>query len=165
MLGLTKKVSQLLQSNEPRIPENILAFRTITTLLHAIQQHKPFKLMQDVNSQRELRLYTAFSTVAVIEHEVVAVVAKRIPEILEVIVCPTTSPDQHQQVATQSPASNSIFSNFSNFLFVKNPRRNDLPQSRSDPVINATEDDPSCDRNLNPNPGYEELKQYIEKPQ
>ena len=91
MSQLKKAASQLFQSKKPPIPENILAFRTITTLLQAIQQHKPFKFMQDVNSQPELRLCTAFSTVAVIDREVVAVVAKRIPEILEVIVCTTIS--------------------------------------------------------------------------
>jgi len=170
---LLKQVSQLFthggKAPQSGIPENILAFRTITTLLERIQQHKPFKLLQDVQDpQQELKLSTAFSTVAVINHEVVAVVAKRMPEMLEVIVGTNISPDQNQQVITQSPALNSIFPDFSSFLFVKNFRRDDLksaePQKTPDkqirdPVINAIQPPPD----LAPNPGYEELKQYIKK--
>jgi hypothetical protein len=158
---LKKKVSELFTPPQTDIPENILAFRTITTLLERIQQHKPFKLLQNEQEdpEQDLKLATAFSTVAVIQHEIVAVVANRMPETLKVIVTSNTiSPDQNQQVIPQS-----IFPDLSSFLFVKNFRKDDLKSAEfqktlnSDPVIHPLQ--PPLD--LAPNPGHEELKKYI----
>ena len=59
------------------IPKNILAFRTITKLLSLIQQERAFRALQprsEDNRRLELKLINALATVAVIEHEVVAVV-------------------------------------------------------------------------------------------
>jgi len=59
------------------IPRNILAFRTITKLLSLIQQERAFRALQTTakgNQRLQLKLTNALSTLAVIEHEVVAVV-------------------------------------------------------------------------------------------
>jgi hypothetical protein len=45
----------------------------------------------DPTELEELRLSNAFSTIAVIEHEIVAVVTRRTPQVLEVVACSTTS--------------------------------------------------------------------------
>ena len=61
------------------IPINILAFRTITKLLALIQQEQAFRTdtgMPAADQRLELKLINALSTVAVIDHEVVAVVNK-----------------------------------------------------------------------------------------
>ena len=141
------------------IPDNILAFRTITTFLQRIQQRRPFKLLEDEqilsdSERRELRLITAFSTVAVIEHEVVAAVANRRPGKLEVIACTSLSNDENQQVITQSQAP-TLF----RFLFTKNPRTDDLKKQEKIrvPVISDTDCPPGLE------PGDEGLKQYLEK--
>jgi len=78
------------------IPRNILAFHTITKLLSQIQQERVFQVSQpEPKLQRqerlELKISNAFSTLAVIEHEVVAVVTKRTPEVLNIIACTQTS--------------------------------------------------------------------------
>lgn len=161
-------VQKVLPSPEGHIPENILAFRTITTWLEGIQRQRPFKLVEDAGLQHELRLSTAFSTVAVINHEVVAVVAKDNGGILEVIVCINHSPDQSQQITTQT-SSNSIISNVSTFLFAKNIRRDESQvknnqggktardEPRKVPIIKNTETPPGLE------PGYEGIKVYLEK--
>jgi len=60
------------------IPANILAFRTITKLLSLIQQERAIKAsekrFEDARQRRELQIINALATLAVIEHEVVAVV-------------------------------------------------------------------------------------------
>ena len=56
------------------IPTNILAFHTITKLLSQIQQERPFTVLRAKpldNQCQELKITNAFTTVAVIEHEVV----------------------------------------------------------------------------------------------
>ena len=103
------------------IPRNILAFRTISKLLSQIQQEH---LFQDTHPKEllpverlELKLSNAFSTLAVIEHEVVAVVTKRTEEVLEVTACPQT-------LTNQDPATSSgIFAPFWHLLFAQNYRR------------------------------------------
>lgn len=104
------------------IPQNILAFRTITTLLEIIQQERPFKVIDDErklsdSDRRELKLSSAFSTVAVANHEVVAIVAKQCPGKLEVMACNYDSTNQ-QTIEPPQPSSNSTFS-FA-VLFTKN---------------------------------------------
>jgi len=60
------------------IAKHILAFRTITKLLSLIQQEQAVQVVENIpedgRRRRELQILNALSTVAVIEHEVVAVV-------------------------------------------------------------------------------------------
>ena len=78
------------------IPRNILAFRTITTLLSQLQPEREFegptpKVGFSAAEQEELRISSALATVAVINHEVVAVVTKPFspqkPDTLEITAC------------------------------------------------------------------------------
>jgi hypothetical protein len=89
----------LLTSPSQEIPRNILAFRTITKLLSQIQQEREFQVLYTEptlpsKDRLELRLSNAFSTVAVIEHEVIAVVTKPTHESLQVTACTQTSINQ-----------------------------------------------------------------------
>ena len=63
------------------IPRNILAFRTITTLLSSIQQERAFQIkapeILSPQERQELKISGAISTLAVFDSDVVAVVTKR----------------------------------------------------------------------------------------
>lgn len=59
------------------IPTNILAFRTITKLLALIQQGRAFQVSEvklQAPQRKQLKIMNALSNVAVMDHEVVAVV-------------------------------------------------------------------------------------------
>ena len=87
------------------IPRNILAFRTITTLLRFIQQDKRLKLIDpqplpqtpndsDYYRQLELSILNALATVAITQHEIVAITSKRTDlSKLELIASTTQSED------------------------------------------------------------------------
>jgi len=110
------------------IPRNILAFRTITKLLSQIQQEKAFQVsrleakLPQPHQRLELRLSNAFSTVAVIEHEVVAVVTKRAEESLQVIACTQTSINQGLLTTPLPPRP---LSQVWHLLFTQNDHRSD----------------------------------------
>jgi|SRR5271169_2238922 len=112
------------------IPRNILAFRTITKLLSQIQQERAFQVSHSEATRRlpeerlELKLSNAFSTVAVIEHEVVAVVTKRTSETLNVIACTQTSGSINETPITPSLPSG-LVSQVWHILVTQNYRRND----------------------------------------
>jgi hypothetical protein len=85
-------------NNSPEIPRNILAFRTITTLLHLIQQEE---LETDpeppIKERSELRLLNSLATVAITEHDIVAVTSKNNIDGLELIASTTCPPDPPPQ--------------------------------------------------------------------
>lgn len=65
----------------PTIPNNILEFRTITTILSKIQQEMPFKLLGSIhdvpeNHRHQLGIIDALSVVAVTDYQVIAAVSK-----------------------------------------------------------------------------------------
>ena len=88
------------------IPKSILAFRTITTLLEQLQQERKFQVIpskrQPQPDRLELKISNAFSTIAVMDNEVVAIVMKHTSEVLEITACtqapaigvPTITPPQ-----------------------------------------------------------------------
>ena len=88
------------------IPKSILAFRTITTLLEQLQQERKFQVIpskrQPQPDRLELKISNAFSTIAIMDNEVVAIVTKRTSEVLEITACtqapvievPTLTPPQ-----------------------------------------------------------------------
>src|SRR5271154_369416 len=86
----------------PDVPRNILAFCTITKLLSQIQQERVFQVSHSETKRLppeerlELKLSNAFSTIAVTDHEVVAVVTECTPETLNVIACAQTSINEFQ---------------------------------------------------------------------
>lgn|SRR5271156_563820 len=157
------------------IPQSILAFRTITTLLEIIQQERPFKIIEDDpklsdSDRRELKLSSAFSTVAVANHEVVAVVAKQCPGKLEVMACNYEDSTNQQTIEPPQPPSNFTFPFAA--LFAKNFRRDDFKKTENEdkrmaeeerkrrfPVIKTTELPPDLVGH-----GDEGLRQYLEQP-
>ena len=107
------------------IPRNILAFRTITKLLSHIQQEQAFQVSWEnpppaVND--ELRLSTAFATIAVIDHEIVAVVTKHTYEKIELVLTP--------QTPITDPSTDPLpwfKRGFAGFFVTRNPRQKDPP--------------------------------------
>jgi len=119
-----------LNSSDPQsngIPRNILAFRTITTMLACIQQERPFKFSLNNSKisgaqQRELKISNAFANLAVAKHDVVAVATVQSPDELNVVAC------SHSDSNDESPPSPSPsgLSRYLDFFFTKNPRDDEL---------------------------------------
>ncbi len=111
------------------IPRNILAFRTITKLLSQIQQEQAFQVsrsearLSEPHERLELRLSNAFATIAVVEHEIVAVVTKRTRESLKVIACPQTPINDGPPI---TPLPSAFLSQIWHLLVTQNYRRSDL---------------------------------------
>jgi hypothetical protein len=111
------------------IPRNILAFRTITKLLSHIQQEQPFQVSWDKPppaDKEELSLSTAFATIAVIDHEIVAVATRHNCEKVEVILAPQTS------IKDASTDRSSWLKRGFEFFVAKNPRLKDPPSTTTD---------------------------------
>jgi hypothetical protein len=92
------------------IPRNILAFRTITTLLAKIQQEQSFqvsskeRLSRQSSERQELLVSNAFATIANMDKDVVAVVTKHTSgQILEVVVCTSETPINEEALITSPP--------------------------------------------------------------
>lgn len=79
----SQHASQSDPASSTPIPDNILAFRTITSILSQIQQEMPFTVsnpkqgMLSREERYQLRLLNAFSIMAVIDHQIVAAILKR----------------------------------------------------------------------------------------
>jgi hypothetical protein len=140
MENILRQASQIFnKSNRPPqpsrdIPRNILAFRTITKLLSLIQQERAFQALQPRsadNRRLELKLTNALATVAVINHEVVAVVNNLDSDKLDLIV----SVESSRIPPSESPAPNLL-----HVLFPQNYRFSDpKPNSTGQPTISSAE--------------------------
>lgn len=96
-MSVTKPADGDLETREGPIPVNILAFRTITTLLAQIPSRRPIDVSDnlegrvlDSNDCREIRISDAFAHLAVGEHDVAAVTTNRTTTSgtkLHVVVC------------------------------------------------------------------------------
>jgi hypothetical protein len=145
-------------SNTPPVPEGILAFRSITRLTSIIQQG-PFsdlsdKKIPEEEDRRELRLSVAFSILAALEHEVVAVMSKPIPHRLEVIVCSNLPHDKDQTFIQQ-------FGNtMMDLVFTKNDRPTDPRHANKSeyPSIFYTSPPPELKKGT-----WMELESYVNK--
>jgi hypothetical protein len=108
------------------IPTNILAFRTITTLLAKIQHEKPLgysdldKRKLDSSETNELRISTAFAIVANTDIDVIAIASTLSMDKVEVIAC--TNRDNDELIDRSVPSK---ISDIWNLLFSSNPRRDD----------------------------------------
>jgi hypothetical protein len=145
------------------VPRNILAFRTITTMLTQIQQNRPFKIsdivgMSDMERQ-ELKISNAISTVAVANHDIVAVVAKRAPKKLEVTACTHAQSDSENPVTLPS-LTPSIMSRTWQLLFTKNFRRDDPKPAI--PILDPIIIDATIPAGLEQDDD-EGLRQYLER--
>ncbi|KAF8804889.1 hypothetical protein BYT27DRAFT_7213579 [Phlegmacium glaucopus] len=116
------------------IPRNILAFRTITKLLSQIQQERAFEVYTPAilspEDRLELKLSNAFSTLAVIEHEVVAIVTKRTAVTLKIVASTQTSTNEEPLVI---PSPSGFVSQVWHLLVTQNYRRGD-PQPPTLPI-------------------------------
>jgi hypothetical protein len=124
------------------VPREILAFRTITRLLGLIQQEQATRASQNTggpNSQQrlELKLTNALSTVAVIDHEVVAVVNNRRSGVESGKVCLIAYVEPPND--TPPPESSSLISDIWRILFSQNFRRDsedsNTPPANGQPMI------------------------------
>jgi hypothetical protein len=99
-------------STSTDIPRNILAFRTITKLLAKIQQEQSFQVsskerlpLQSAERQ-ELLLSNAFSTVANMDNDVVAVVTRHTSgQILDDATCTTENFINEEPLITPPPST------------------------------------------------------------
>jgi hypothetical protein len=126
------------------IPRNILAFRTITTILARIQQEQPFNFsLKDSEilqaQQQELNISNALANLAVADHDIVAVATVQSPEELNVVVC-SHSDSIDQSPPSPSPNASSRFWNLSDWklIFSRNPR-NDDDELKDLPVVRDAE--------------------------
>ena len=87
------------------IPENILVFRTITTLLASLPRTAPFTPIDNLqdpqwknkHTRQELKISDAFAQLAISQHDVVAVSTVRGGPVLDLLTCAN-------QGTTQTPA-------------------------------------------------------------
>lgn len=117
------------------IPMNILAFRTITTLLAKIQQEKP--LIYSNNEDREgenkytLWISNAFANLALTDHGTVALSTKICPDELQVIAC--TDHNDNNPLIDHLPPSK--VASLWTMMFTVNPRRDDVASDNPHPTI------------------------------
>lgn len=137
------------------VPQNILTFRTIISMLALTQNAKNFEIQKSANDRlpsgdtrrQELKICSAFAALAVMGTEVVAVVTKSTVDALEVIVHAQfteneTSPTRQGSlpaVADKAPEVGNRFPTFNLFSFTLNPdwSAKDLPKKVS---LNNVED-------------------------
>ncbi|KJA14958.1 hypothetical protein HYPSUDRAFT_208271 [Hypholoma sublateritium FD-334 SS-4] len=109
------------------VPSNILAFRTITSMLSHIQFNKKFEIQRttydalETNDPRrkEIKICSAFAILAVMDAEVIAAVAKPTQRVTEVI-------ESSSAESTSAAKSKGFFGPFTHcFAFGKNPERDD----------------------------------------
>jgi hypothetical protein len=113
-------------SSNTTLPNHILAFRTISTLLAKIQQtdapHTIDNLPEKGSSERqEIKILSALASFLVMDNEVIAVASKRNPDSVEgeVEVIINSHTDDGIQLI---PSSQSSVGNIIQYLFSKNPR-------------------------------------------
>jgi hypothetical protein len=127
------------------VPRNILAFRTITKLLSLIQQEQAFQVNWEnsLANDQELALSTAFATIAVIDHEIVAVLTKITYEEIEVVCAAQTSIGDTSIEATpieDRSIKSALMRSFA-FIVAKNTRKDEppIPQTGG-PTISRVDD-------------------------
>ena len=137
------------------VPRNILAFRTITKLLSLIQQEQAFQVNWEnsLANHQQLALSTAFATIAVIDHEIVAVLTKITYEEIEVVCAAQTSIGDTSIEATpiEDRSIKSVLMRSFVFIVAKNTHKDEppIPQTGG-PTISRVDDAgsmPSIDLN------------------
>ena len=128
-----------LSTSPPKdIPRNILAFRTITKLISHIQQEKAFQVSWNNSSadKEELALSTAFATIAVIDHEIIAVVTRHTCKEIKVLLTSQT-PNKAPSIDRSSWLKRGF-----DFIVAKNPRQKDPPTifPTDEPTISCVDD-------------------------
>ena len=147
--------------------DRILAFRSITSLAAIIQQH-PYnhfsnpssnvteQIDQHPNKRRHLIISVAFSILAALEYEVVAVVAKMMRgEEMQVIVCSNLSSDKERPFLQMLWDT---IKGIPRFLFTENHRPSDKDKKNLYPTIIPI----SRPADLSENNTLEELRVYVD---
>ena len=137
-------------SRDP-VPKNkILAFRSITKMLSLAQSNRLQQIPAESNprlsesEQLELSICSAFATVAVVEHEVVAVITnRRGKETLKVIVSFHSDRISSAKSLVTSPTKIKTKNLHLQFLAESNARREAAHDSP--PTIDPAEIPPGCD--------------------
>jgi hypothetical protein len=146
--------------SEP-IPEGILAFRTITTMLAVIQEGTTFsdsKTSPSAEQRQELNILNSLSTVIVRDAEVVAVIVKDgSAERLEVIACTHLTGPEGKLTSSQ-PNTTTISEYFWKFLVTANPRQDKVLSDTPAPINVPTISDPKA-----PDLEGNDIWKYIEK--
>jgi hypothetical protein len=134
------------------IPENILVFRTITTLLANIPRTEPFTPIdnlrdphwQNKHTRQELKISDAFAQLAVSQHDVVAVSTVRGGPVLHLLTCANEATQTQAEIL-----SSSLFDQIATFartnwqlLITRNDRPSDpaTSTSRKYPTIIAAQE-------------------------
>jgi len=142
------------------VPENILAFRTITKLLSLIQQEQAFRVKLKGSSPEdiELSLSTAFATIAVIEHEIVAVVTKVTYDLITV-VCATLTSTKDTPPPKGTSIKGKIVRGFE-FFVAKNTRKDEPPHAGGPTIspVNVTGKMPDFDLEID-----ETLEKWVDQ--
>lgn len=132
--------------NSPHeVPKNILAFRTITTLLAKIQQENPIffneteRFPEGANINKEiLEISTALANLAVTNDAIVAVATNLSANNLQVVACTNFDADSREFDHSGKPSRDSIFSSWK-LILSPNTRMNDPPSNIQHPTIVKTE--------------------------
>lgn len=161
---------------ENPIPLNILAFRSITSILSFAQKEQPLRItmVPTINSsahRQQLRILTALSNIAVTHHGVVAAMLKVDTETIQVILSAELGNEElirGKQGSTpdEKPTVKKKALNFAEYCFASNTRRDNENKPRRavlsipliDPVTNgaaaanaASNATPNAAPNTNPN--------------
>ena len=146
--------------------KKLAAFHTITTMLASIQQECPFHVSTEDQSKEdlwELKIYNAICTLAIIEHEIVALVAKLEAQELQVILCTKLSDDDYLLSSTQSPQPTTHFPQIWDIIATRNLHREDhkkanLPCWITPKALTGLEH-----MNLQDKGNYKKLKDYMDQ--
>jgi hypothetical protein len=137
------------------VSRNILAFRTITTMLARIQQQSLTLndiIVENQSDRQKLRILNALATVMVVDHEVVAVVTSPVDSTqLNVLACKAPP---HSTTELIPPSNQSTTGHLWKLLVSGNPR---LDSQTSVPCLR----DPEIPVGLGTNPTTVELMEYV----
>lgn len=121
------------------VPENILAFRTITTMLSQLPRSKPIEAIDNLEGQisipeyrREVRIYDAFAHLAASENDVAALTTNYNlgDGKLSIVACTQANYHVGETLPTSSPANLMAKINVWYLMLTRNFRRKE-PESSS----------------------------------
>jgi hypothetical protein len=124
--------------NPSSTPTNILAFRTITTMLAKLQPTQtlagpsPSRDALSSQARRDVRISDAFAHLAIANNEVVALATEYSPDSMTVMACASSPEDPLEKQLKPELGGRSYIDSTIRFIFTKNPRRDDPP---TDPVV------------------------------
>jgi len=123
------------------IPENILAFRTITSILAQLPRTKPFEAIDNLKAQKwdpaerqEVKISDAFAHLAVAQHDVAALATSRCSldvTNLRIVACTNNLPVDESLLTSKPPGS--LLAKVFDFILTRNSLRDDVETSSGTP--------------------------------